>query len=273
MSRFSQCFLLVFGQLAVGGLAALAVPPFATLERGFFKSTASVYLGCAVAFLVGRVTLVVRAGGLGAGDVVEIGLWTLFTAALVAYLVALWGEDAARRARTYPLALALGLVALVASAMEFRLGPLVGPSTVLTPLAFVTAALALGGVATGMSLGHWYLIDVGLSIEPLMRVYRYFVRVLVAHLAVLGATLAALAVVPGPGADAVHLLFRDHGPLLATRLLLGPVAALGIGWLIHRTLKIPQTMAATGLFYIAILAVLVGEFLGRLILFRTSLPL
>ena len=49
--------------------------------------------------------------------------------------------------------------------------------------------------------------------------------------------------------------------------------ALGMAWLIHRTLAIPHTMAATGLFYVAILFVLVGEMLGRLILFRTSLPL
>jgi hypothetical protein len=32
-------------------------------------------------------------------------------------------------------------------------------------------------------------------------------------------------------------------------------------------------MAATGLFYIATLAAVVGEFLGRFILFRTALPL
>jgi hypothetical protein len=43
--------------------------------------------------------------------------------------------------------------------------------------------------------------------------------------------------------------------------------------MIHRTLLIPQTMAATGLFYIAILAVMVGEFMGRYILFRTGFPL
>jgi len=43
--------------------------------------------------------------------------------------------------------------------------------------------------------------------------------------------------------------------------------------MIRRTLDVPQTMAATGLFYIAVLAVLVGEMLGRFILFRTGLPL
>ena len=61
--------------------------------------------------------------------------------------------------------------------------------------------------------------------------------------------------------------------LLTLRIVLGPLTALGLGYLIHRTLEIPQTMAATGLFYIAILAVMVGELLGRLILFRTALPL
>ena len=53
MSEFSACFLLVFGQLAVGGLAALAVPPFALLERGFYKSSAGVFVGCAVVYLSG----------------------------------------------------------------------------------------------------------------------------------------------------------------------------------------------------------------------------
>ena len=94
-----------------------------------------------------------------------------------------------------------------------------------------------------------------------------------AHVGVLVLTVLVLAASGGAGADAVTLLREHHAPLFAARLLLGPIAALGIGWLIHRTLAIPHTMAATGLFYIAILFVLVGEMLGRLLLFRTSLPL
>ncbi len=37
--------------------------------------------------------------------------------------------------------------------------------------------------------------------------------------------------------------------------------------------EILQTMAATGLLYIALMSVVVGEMLGRFILFRTALPL
>jgi hypothetical protein len=271
VSEFSDCFLLVFGQLAVGGIAALAVPPFEVLERGFYKSSAAVFLACALLFLAGKVTLVVRAGGAPTGRVVEIGLWLAFTAALALYMVALWGDSGPRRARSFVAALFLGVLALVASAGTYRLGPLLSPATVLYPLSFLTGALALGAVATGMLLGHWYLIDLGLSIVPLRRLFHYFVTVVVAHLVVLTLTLVVMAV--GPGATAVATLWNDHAPLLATRLVLGPIASLGLAFMIGRTLRIPQTMAATGLFYIAILAVMIGEVLGHLILFRTSLPL
>jgi len=270
VSDFSACFLLVFGQLAVGGLAALAVPPFALLERGFYKSSAGVFVGCAVLYLSATLDLAVR-GRITIGYR-EIALWSAFTIAQAGYLASLWGESGRRRARTFSLALLLGLVALSASASRYRVGPLLSPATVLYPLAFVTGALALGAVATGMLLGHWYLIDLGLSLDPMRRLFRYFVTVVIVHLGVLTLTILVMAVAPA-GAVAVGKLWHDHAPLLAARFLLGPLAALGLGFMIHRTLQIPQTMAATGLFYIAILFVLVGELLGRLILFRTSLPL
>jgi hypothetical protein len=273
VSQFSSCFLLVFAQLAVGGLAALAVPPFQVLERGFYKSSAGVFFGCALLFVAGRIGLALRAGGVGPAETVEIALWGLFTVAAGLYFASLWGAAGRRRARTFAAALGLGLVALSVSAGSHRVGPLLSPAALLYPLAFVTGALALGAVATGMLLGHWYLIDLGLSIEPLRRLFRYFIAVVVLQVAVSTVTLVAMAVGAGPGAAAVATLWHDHRLLLTARFVFGPLAALGLGWMIHRTLEIPQTMAATGLFYIAILAVMVGEMLGRLILFRTSLPL
>jgi len=43
--------------------------------------------------------------------------------------------------------------------------------------------------------------------------------------------------------------------------------------LIEKTLEIPQTMAATGLFYIAALGAAVGEIASHWLLFRTGIPL
>ncbi len=51
--------------------------------------------------------------------------------------------------------------------------------------------------------------------------------------------------------------------LLVTRVIVGQIAPLILAWMIWRTLLIPHTMAATGLFYIALLGVFVGEILGR----------
>jgi len=273
VSEWSACFLLVFGQLAAGGLASLAVPPFAAIERGFYKSSAAVYLACATLYLAGRITLVVRSGTVSGMRVAEIALWTAFTVVTAVYLATLWGDSSIRRARAYAAALLLGLAALSASALAYRVGPLLSFATPLYPIAFTTGALALGAVTTGMLLGHWYLIDLGLSLEPMRRLFRFFVTVLVVHAGVLVLCLLVFGLGAASSAGTVASLWHDHGALLGARFVLGPLAGLGFAALIHRTLQIPQTMAATGLFYIAILFVLVGELLGRLILFRTALPL
>jgi hypothetical protein len=273
VTQFAECYLLIFGQLAVGGIAGLAVPPFAVIERGFYKSSAGIFLGAALLYLVGMIALTIRTGSPSVATIVELGAWTLFTTCTAFYLASLWDEPHERRVRWYPRALLSGIAALVVTATTYRVDGGLGPATVLYPFAFVTGALSLGAVATGMLLGHWYLIDLGLSIHPLARLFRWFITVTVAHLVVLLATVAVLAVAPGSGREAVRLLWEHHATLFVARLVLGPLAALGIGYLIHRTLAIPHTMAATGLFYIAILFVLVGEMLGRLLLFRTSLPL
>jgi hypothetical protein len=67
-------------------------------------------------------------------------------------------------------------------------------------------------------------------------------------------------------------MWQSHQILLTARVLTTQVGSLVLSFMIWRTLKIPHTMAATGLFYIAMLGVFVGELLGRQILALTSLP-
>src|SRR5208283_5305684 len=61
VTKFAVCFLLVFGELAFGGMFALAIPPFFKIERGFYKSTACVYLASALMATVGLGMLAWRA--------------------------------------------------------------------------------------------------------------------------------------------------------------------------------------------------------------------
>src|SRR5690606_27243445 len=110
-----------------------------------------------------------------------------------------------------------------------------------------------------------------MEIEPFHRCFRYFVGTLWVEIGALAAILFGL-LLTGSAVTGVAAL-DAHFELLVLRLVLGPFAALVIAAMIRRVLAIPQTMAATGLFYIATLAVLVGEFLGRYFTFRTGLPL
>jgi len=276
MTEFAHAFLLVFGQLAVGGIVALSVPGFHEIERGFFKSTASIYLGCGLAILLGKGYLIFSAQSAALWSMrgLEVGAWLTFCEFCALYVYTLWGDPFVLRARAYLLTLLSGLVALSISASTYRLTPLASIETVLYPLSFFTSALLLGSVATALSLGHWYLIELGLSLDPFKRAFKFYLGALIVHLSVLILGSAILLVAGGEiTVSGLSSLWTNHQALLWLRLGLGPLALLPLAYMIWQTLQIPQTMAATGLFYIAILAAVVGEFLGRFILFRTALPL
>jgi hypothetical protein len=273
VSRFSECFFLVFGQLAVGGAVGLTVPPFRVLDRGFYRSSGGIFAGFALAFALANGVLTWQVGELAGRPGAEVALWVGFAALFVAYTVLLWTERGLVRARVFSATLFAGVLALTVSADAFVPSSFHGPITWVYPLPFLTAAASLGAVATGMLLGHWYLIDLGLSIDPLARLLRFFMWATAVHLLVLLAVVGVAWASGGDASRAVTALLTEHRTLFLARLLLGPVPALGIAWLIHRTLQIPQTMAATGLFYVAILFVMVGEMLGRLVLYQTGLPL
>lgn len=266
MTLFARCFLLVFCQLGVGGLLALAVPPFHDIARGYFKSSGGVFLFCAWVGGGGAIYLRLTRGAeaVGTGEAL---VWGLFLLLFSAYLASLWTEYVFIRARLYAASLLVGLFALSLSAV----GVTPDASWALGTLSVVDAfagAAALGGVTSGMLIGHWYLIDPGMELEPFHKCFRFFVGALFFEVAVL-----AVVVLYAWATSGSAPLFGGYGPLAAMRFFLGPVAALGIAALTARVLAIPQTMAATGLFYIATLAVLVGNFLGRYFTFRTGLPL
>ena len=278
MTRFAACFILVFGELAWGGLFALAIPPFFNVERGFYKSSASVYLAASIATAVGLSLLALRGGASTGPGAVSLwtasALWSLSSAAVAVYLYTLWTENGLLRSRAYVLGLGLGLVALLANVMLLmppRFGAVAAVTYCLTA---ITSALVLGLVSGAMLFGHWYLIDLEMPVDYLRTFIRLLGIVLVADLIALGLAIAMPAMLGSAGAAAaVHELFTSHLGLLAVRFVLGPIATIVLVWMCWQTLKIPQTMAATGLLYIAVMSVLVGEMLGRFILFRTAIPL
>ena len=275
MRGFSSSFLIFFYQIALGGLFALAGTPFHEIERAFYKSTAGVLYVIALLGLWGKSILYWRR--LTEGWSWGVGLEAIFHLAFVlsfsCYMVSLWRERQVFRARSFAASVLTGLIGLLFSTHSFYSAPLVSIETIIYPTAFFLSSLLLGSVTIGMLIGHWYLIDTGQSLEPFIRIYKFFLVTLIvqcAFFALAPPTLYFLGSAQSHGA--MGQLWQHHATLLVTRVIVGQGAPLILAWMIWRTLLIPHTMAATGLFYIALLGVFVGEILGRQILALAGLP-
>jgi hypothetical protein len=273
MEAFPASFLLLFLQVAVGGLFALAATPFHELSRGFYKSTGGVLFVIGVLGLLGKADLYRKAASPGAGATVEVLLYAAFIVCFGVYMYSLWGERVVLRARFFTLSLFTGVAALAAGAREFYHAPFPSVEALVYPASFVFSALLLGGVTVGMLIGHWYLIDTGQTIEPFVRIFKFFFFALMAQ-TLFFVVLPPLLYFFGTPETVARLsdVWQSHQILLTARVLTTQVGSLVLSFMIWRTLKIPHTMAATGLFYIAMLGVFVGEILGRQILALTSLP-
>lgn len=275
MDAFPRSFLLVFNQLAVGGFLSLSVPPFHIISRGYFQSTAAVYLLSGITALIGRVALFVNSPTPATSlDWVQLSTWTLFVVVASGYFASLWGDRYALRARLFVGTWATGVLGLIVSAIAYVPAGAFPLEPIIYPLTFIVSALLLGSVLSGMLLGHWYLIDRDLPLAPFQQMLRFYSGCLVVQtVLVLGGVLLFMLAGHPTTRESVSRLGNDHLMALLTRCAISPLGAGILALMIRETLKIPQTMAATGLFYIAILAVMLGEFMGRYLLFRTGLPL
>jgi hypothetical protein len=273
MNPYATSFLLFLYQLSLGGLFALSVTPFFELERGFYKSTTAVLVVTSGLAFWGQIDLLSQGGGI----LVYLSLFFLGTFALflIFYFILLWGERGFLRARCYSIALFAGLAGLIVFSLLFIQSPRGILEIVLLSLGSILSAALLGAVTVGMLIGHWYLIDTGQSLEPFYRVFKFFVAILIIQTAyqwiaagILYAFGEAITV------SALERIVNQHSVLLASRFLVAQVGPLALSYMIWKTLKdFRNTMAATGLFYIALLGVFVGALLSLQILALTLLPL
>ncbi|HEY6565604.1 MAG TPA: hypothetical protein VIY86_14035 [Pirellulaceae bacterium] len=126
-----------------------------------------------------------------------------------------------------------------------------------------TSAMVLGWTTTSMLLGHWYLNAPGMQLGPLQRL--------------IGGVVFAIALrtcyewMGGAG-----MIFWSTGSpaflaLGVLRWLAGILGTFVMAILAWRTLRIPNTQSATGILYVAVMFVFVGE-LASLILSTRSGP-
>lgn len=275
MQGFSSSFLIFFYQIALGGLFALAGTPFHEIERAFYKSTAGVLYVIALIGFWGKSVFYWQS--LAVGFSWSLGLESFFHVSFIVsftcYMVSLWIERPVFRARSFAISILTGLAGLLLSSHSFFTSGILSVETIVYPATFFLSSMLLGSVTVGMLMGHWYLIDTGQSLAPFIRLFKFFVVTLIAQCVMFSLAPLTLYYLGNPQSVAgLERLWQRHATLAVTRVAVGQAAPLILSWMIWRTLLIPHTMAATGLFYIALLGVFVGEILGRQILALTSLP-
>lgn len=158
-------------------------------------------------------------------------------------------------------AAALLAIAYVAAAVVAFQGATRAP--LVWSIAGSLAAISiLGSVNLAMILGHWYLVVRGMPIEPLKRLTIATLIATVFRIAVIGASLYALR---GGGMEygsALYQVLKAQGLFFWMRVgwgLIGPLLLYPMVW---GTVRIRSTMAATGILYVDVVAVVIGEVLG-----------
>ena len=144
-------------------------------------------------------------------------------------------------------------------------------------LSIIAGTLAVGLVVLAMTLGHWYLVTPRLPREPLEEL----TLLLVAAVALQGVLLVINVIIPArevPDATAfLGSTTLGANPAFWLRITIGLLfpAALGcMSYISSRGYPANENamMSATGLLYIAVGAVLVGEVLARGLMFLTGVP-
>lgn len=155
----------------------------------------------------------------------------------------------------------LGGAFVVVSVLAYHAA--VRPSHLGWSIAGALASIALlGSVNLAMLLGHWYLVVRGMSIDPLKRLT---IATLVAAIAkVLLVVIVIAAAWPPPVLKDIFFWMRAGWGLL------GPLALFPMVW---GTVRIRSTMAATGILYVDVVAVVIGEVLGGWLSAISRLPL
>jgi hypothetical protein len=243
---------LFFLEGAAGTALLLLCFPVRTLGKGFF----SLHAAIALAFVV--FALLVRPAGL------PLAAAFLSAGCLALYALA---AHAGRPGPALPLLAAGGGAAAYALVRVALVAPR-GEGD-----AWVLAGAALGGLFFGavllvMNLGHWYLVSRSLPFRLLARGALLFAVLAAARTLLLGAAMLLHA---GDGLSALLSLERD-ALFFLFRVAWGILGPLALSWFIWKTADMKSNQAATGLLYVALVFVLIGELLSSYLTVATGFP-
>ena len=269
----STVLFLFLAHLGVGIVFTLV---FVSREAGvkFFRFNA----GLAGILLVAA--LAFRYGLLGPADTdaSRAGVYGLIaldcaTAAVLLYWATVGRLLASIRPAIVTVGVASGVAALCCEALAVSVGRS-GVSQALTIASFLSSAALLGGTCTAMILGHWYLVIPSMQVSHLQSLVKWhMVSMVLRVVVVLAAIVVALATwQPGLGPSFHRYITSIDGIFFWQRVLFGLVGPAILSYLTWETVKIRSTQSATGILYVDLFTVVVGEILAKYILLATRVP-
>lgn len=128
----------------------------------------------------------------------------------------------------------------------------------------VGGGMLLGSTIAAMFLGHWYLNTPTMELKPLRALLRMMALAVAARAVQVGLCLAIELEQPW--------LAPSQYPLISLRWLAGIVGTGVLTWMAWQTLKIPNTQSATGILYVAVITVFIGELTSLLLSGGTAFP-
>jgi hypothetical protein len=242
-------------RLAFGLAVGMSVLSPRQVTSGYFRNHLYVTLGLGVL------------ASLVAWSLPVVWTWPALTVAVASYIGSvLWLYERPTWGR-----LLLGLVAIMGwiGATQSAVGANLATATfpqIMAGVGATTSGLLLGLTLAAMLLGHWYLNSPSMQLTPLRKLIRLASLAVIVQACVSGLGII-MAVTGGPTHPISWYLF------LVLRWGFGILGVLLLLRLASKTLDIPNTQSATGILYVGVIGVFVGELCGLLLSAEAQVPL
>ena len=253
-----------FSLLLMLGMSLMwCLMPRAQVTSGFFRIQMMIVLGLSALAILTMGQLTSSAGERLSGPLLVNARLAAGMALVFAYLGSIvWLLDR-RGAGTFAM---VGVLVSVLISLVFARG---GFSSLAVDqrgfhfLSSLATAGVLGGVVTGMLLGHWYLTAPTMSIAPLRSLCWWLAAAVVLRLVVSGV---------GWMTASQHLHGGVQWTWFALRWLAGIIGPLVISIMAIRILRYRNTQAATGVLFAGVILSFIGEMSAALLFAELRLP-
>ncbi len=284
MFNISFILVLFLYQLSVGILMTLAVMPLKEVDRKFYQLSsglAAVLMAIALGMVVYYPFELPKNFGisteqLGSLPQWALGLFCLYLAVLLFSYLRLRMKKIAGAKTLVRISAGIGMVALAVQGLVYRPDSLYGGLKAwVMPIDFLTAAMFLGVFMLAMVFGHWYLVQ-AMPKRLLRRMTEILILILVVRVLVVGGSLWVYGSQVSGGAEAISNLmdmWQGHGMFFWQRILTGLAIPLVLSYMIYSTAKIGANQSATGLLYVGVVFVIIGEMISKYMFVMSGIPI